>query len=75
MNNDESEVTRYIRIPEPLANRVHDRLMNELDLFRPGMALDDLIIPYLEAYVAQMPPASLQTAIDQGLARVREGKR
>lgn len=75
MRNVEGEVTRYVRIPEDLAAAVTERLNLEAHLFRPGHGLDDLVIPYLRAYVAQVSPGSVQSRIDQGLARVREGRR
>ena len=73
MINVEGEVTRYIRIPEDLAAAVTERLNQEHHLFRAGHGWDDLVIPYLQAYVVQVPPGSVQPRIDQGLARVREG--
>lgn len=75
MRNVEGEVTRYIRIPEDLAAAVTERLSVEKHLFRAGHGWDDLVIPYLRAYVAQEPPGSVQPRIDQALARVREGRR
>lgn len=74
MINVEGEVTRYIRIPEDLAIAVTERLNTEKHLFRAGHGWDDLVIPYLQAYVAQEDPGSAQARIDQALARVRKGR-
>lgn len=73
MINVEGEVTRYIRVPEELAAAVTDRLNQEHHLFRAGHGWDDLVIPYLEAYIAS-PGTDRTVLIEQALQKVRDGR-
>jgi len=71
--NVEHEVTRYIRIPEALSNAVLERLTQEAHLFRPGHGWDDLVIPFLQAYVESEPETPRAVLIEQALNDVRTG--